>query len=72
MKKFLLILGIVLSIVGVIALLFSALQRYGYYNLLDGDAELYMGLHRRMNIFFVIGIVLVAFGVGCFVIRTKM
>ena len=72
MKKLLLILGIVLSIVGVIALLFSALQRYGYYHLLDGDAELYMGLHRRMNIFGVIGIVLVVFGVVCFIIRNKM
>lgn len=72
MKKLLLILGIVLSIAGGLALLFSALQRYGYYHLLDGDADIYMGLHRRMIIFWVIGIVLVVFGVGCFIIRTKM
>ena len=69
MKKLLLIIGIVIIIVGVIALLFSALQRYGYYNLLDGDADMYMGLHRRMILFFVVGILLVVIGVSCIIIR---
>ena len=72
MKKLLLILGIILSIVGVIALLFSALQGYGYYNILDGEADLYTKLHWRMIIFLVIGIVLEAIGAVCLIIRTKM
>lgn len=68
MKKLLLIIGIVIIIVGVIALLFSALQRYGYYHLLDGDADLYARLHRRMILFFVVGILLVVIGVSCIII----
>ena len=55
MKKFLLIIGIVIIIAGVIALLFSALQRFGYYHLFDGDADLYIRLHWGMIISFVIG-----------------
>lgn len=72
MKKLLLILGVVIIIAGVIALLFSALQRFGYYHLLDGDAGMYIGLHWRMIIFFVIGIVLVVIGTVCLIIRTKL
>lgn len=68
MKKLLLIIGIVIIVVGVMALLFSALQRYGYYNLLDGDSDLYIGLHRRMIIFFVVGVILVVIGVSCIII----
>ena len=68
MKKLLLIIGIVIIVVGVMALLFSALQQYGYYNLLDGDSDLYIGLHRRMIIFFVVGIILVVIGVSCIII----
>jgi len=72
MKKLLLILGTVIIIAGVIALLFSAIQRYGYYNILDGDADLYIGLHRRMVISFVIGIIFEVIGVVCLILRTKM
>ena len=72
MKKLLLITGIVIIIAGVIALLLSALQRFGYYNLLDGDADMYVRLHRRMIVFFVIGIVLAAIGAVCLFIRTKL
>ncbi|MBO5126197.1 MAG: hypothetical protein J6D10_01345, partial [Clostridia bacterium] len=62
MKKLLLITGILIIILGVIALLFSALQGYGYYHLLDGDADMYLGMHRRMIQFLVIGIILVVIG----------
>ena len=72
MKKLLLIIGIVIIIAGVIALLFSALQRFGYYHLLDGEADIHIGLHWRMIISFVIGIVLVAMGAVCLFIRTKL
>lgn len=69
MKNHLLIIGIVVIAVGVIALLFSALQRYGYYHLLDGDSDLYIGLHRRMIIFLAVGIILVMIGVSCIIIH---
>jgi len=68
-KKLLLITGILIIILGVIALLFSALQRYGYYHLLDGDADMYLGMHRRMIQFLVIGIILVVIGAVCMIIR---
>lgn len=69
MKKLLLITGILIIILGVIALLFSALQGYGYYHLLDGDADMYLGMHRRMIQFLVIGIILVVIGAVCMIIR---
>ena len=69
MKKLLLVIGIVIIIAGVVALLFSALQGYGYYHLLDGDADMYTRLHRRMLLFFAVGIVLVVIGVSCIIIR---
>lgn len=72
MKNFLLIIGIAMLLAGVIALLFSALQRFGYYHLLDGDAELYLRLRGRMILSFVIGIVLVAMGAVCLFIRTRL
>ena len=72
MKKFLLIIGVVIILAGVIALLFSALQLYGYYHLLDGDADMYIRLHWGMIISFVIGIVLVAIGAVCLIIHAKM
>lgn len=72
MKKLLLIIGVVIILAGVIALIFSALQRYGYYHLLDGVADLYLRLHWRMIISFVIGIVLVAMGAVFLFIRTKL
>lgn len=67
-----LILSILIIIIGVIALLFSALQGYGYYHLLDGDADMYIGLHQRMILFFVIGIILVVIGVSSIIIRRKL
>ena len=72
MKKLLLIIGVVVIIAGVIALLFSALQRFGYYHLLDGEADTYIRLHRRMIIFSVVGIALAAIGAVCLIIRAEM
>ncbi len=69
MKKVWLILGIVIIMIGVAALLFSALQRHGYYHLLDGDADLYARLHRRMIVFLVVGILFVVMGAWCIIIR---
>ena len=72
MKKLLLIIGVVIVVAGIIALLFSALQLYGYYHLLDGESDMYIGLHRRMIIYFVLGIVFAVIGAVCLIIRTKM
>ena len=72
LKKLLLIAGVVIIVAGVIALIFSALQRYGYYHLLDGDADMYIRLHWGMIISIVIGIVLVAIGAVCLIIHAKM
>ena len=57
--------GIVITLAGVLVLLFSALQRRGYYTLLDGDADQYSRLHRRMILSFGIGIFLIAAGSLC-------
>ena len=72
MKKLLLVIGIVIVVAGIIALLFSAIQLYGYYHLLDGEADMYIGLHRRTIIYFVLGIVFAVIGAVCLIIRTKM
>ena len=69
MKSFLLIPGIVLITIGVASLLFSLLQGYGYYHLLDGDAQLYSRLHGRMIVFLVVGILLVVSGALCIIFR---
>ena len=72
MKKLLLIFGIILIVAGVLALLFAALNRFGYYNLLDGSAEQYAALRRRMNISFFAGLALAALGAVCIFIRTRL
>ena len=72
MKKLLLIIGVVVILAGVIALLFSALQRHGYYHLLDADADMYIRSRWRMIISLVIGMVLAAIGTVCLIIRAKL
>jgi len=71
MKKMLLIAGITLIIASVLSLLYAALNLFGYYHVLDGSADLYSSLHRRMITFGLIGIVLAVLGTVCFIIRLK-
>ena len=71
MKKMLLIAGIILIIAGVLSLLYAALNLFGYYHVLDGSAELYSRMYRRMITFGLIGIVLAVLGAVCFFIRLK-
>ena len=71
MKKMLLIAGITLIIASVLSLLYAALNLFGYYHVLDGSADLYSSLHRRMITFCLIGIVLAVLGTVCFIIRLK-
>jgi len=72
MKKLLLIVGVICLIACVLSLLFAAFSWFGYYHVLDGSAELYISLHQRMIIFFVIGIVLAAIGTASLIIRSKI
>ena len=72
MKKLLLIAGIMCLIVCVLSLLISALSWFGYYHVLDGSAELYFRLHRRMIIFLVIGLTLAVAGTGSLILRAKL
>ena len=72
MKKLLLIAGVVLIIVCVLSLLYSFLNLFGYYNVLDGSPELYTKMHSRMIVFFAVGIVLALLGTACIVIKSRM
>ena len=72
MKKLLLIIGIISIIISVLSLLFASFNFYGYYHVLDGTADLYIRLHRRMITFFVIGIALMVIGIVCLIIFSKM
>lgn len=67
MKSVLLIAGIVLVILCVLSLLFSGLNWFGYYNLLDGTSEQYARLRSRKIIFLIIGIVLAVIGIACLI-----
>ena len=72
MKKTLLIIGIVLTVLGVLSLMYAALNLFVYYNALDGSASLYSRAHQRMIIFFVIGSILVTAGIICIVARSRI
>ena len=72
MKKLLQIAGIVLVIACVFSLLYGLLNWHGYYHLLDGSADLYTSMHRRMILGFTVGVVLAAAAIVCFVLRSKM
>ena len=71
MKKLFLIAGVVSLIACVLALVFSALNWFGYYHLLDGSAEQYVRLHQRMIVGFVVGIVFAVIGIVCLILRAK-
>ena len=67
----LLIAGITLIIAGVLSLLYAALNLFGYYHVLDGSAELYRNMYRRMITFGLSGIILTVLGTVCLIIRLK-
>ena len=71
MKKLLLIVGIILIVACVVSWLFAALNLWGYSHVMDGSAELYHHLHRRMIAFSVTGAVLAVMGTVCMILRSK-
>ena len=71
MKKTLLIFGIVCLVIGGLALAFGLFSRFGYYHVLDGSSELYMRLHKRMIIGYIVAAVFAVSGAICLFIRSK-
>lgn len=71
-EKLLLTVGIISVVACVLFLVFAVFNRIGYYNLLDGEGDLYKRLYRRMIISFVLSIAFAAVGVACLFIRFKM
>lgn len=69
MKNLLLSVGIISIIVCILSLLHAVLNMFGYYRLLDGSAEHYISMRRRMFVFSVIGIIFAVIGTACFIIR---
>ena len=72
MRKWLLILGVIVIIAAAVALAFAALNLSGYYNVMDGSSALYDRLHRRAILFFIIGGVLVVGGVAMLILRGRL
>lgn len=71
MRRGLLIAGVVLLAVGVPALVFAAMNLFGYYHVLDGSPALYAALHSRAVLFFVLGGLLILGGAVCLFFRFK-
>lgn len=65
MKKWLLIAGIALLAACVLSLIFAAVNRFGYYHVMDGSTELYARLRSRMDLFFTAGVLCAALGGIC-------
>lgn len=72
MRKILLIAGIILFVACAIAFLAAIFFNYAYMHVLDGSTELYARLHSRAVIALVVGIVLAAVGIVCFIVRSKV
>ena len=72
MKKTLLIVGIIALVIGIAALLWGALNRFMFYNIMDGSFSLYDRLHRTMLISFAVGAVSTVIGIVCLIVRRKM
>lgn len=71
MRKALFIAGVVLLAVGVPALVFAAMNLFGYHHVLDGSSALYASLHRRAILFFSLGGLLLLGGAVCLFFRFK-
>ena len=72
MKKFFLILGIVVIVVSIIALLFALLNWHGYHSLRDGTPQHYALLHSRAITLFWVGLALALTGAGLIVLYFKL
>ncbi len=64
-------IGIISIIAGILSFLYAALNRNGYYHLLDGEGDMYIRMHRKMIVFFAIGIILTVLGIVCITVYSK-
>ena len=71
MRRALLPAGVVLLVLGMLALAFAALSLFGYHHVLDGSPALYASLHRRAVLFFVLGGLFFLGGAVCLIFRFK-
>lgn len=72
MKKALLIIGIILIVLGVLSLLIGGFYGYARFHTMDGSFELYEMQRKMMFIFLSAGVVFLAAGIVCLVVRCKM
>lgn len=70
MEKTLLVVGIISIIACVLSLLYAALNRFGYYNILDAEADKYKKLHQGMIASFALGVAFAVVGIACLFIRS--
>ena len=72
MKKALLILGIAMTVIGVLSLILGAFSFWAYKSVLDGSPSMYQRLKGRAMIFTAAGAVLLTIGVLLHVIRKSV
>ena len=71
MKNVLLIAGIICFVICVLLLLFAVLNLFGFYNVMDGSAQLYDKLRQRAIYCFISGGILGVAGAVCMILRAK-
>ncbi len=72
MKKALLIVGIAMTVIGVLSLILGALSFWAYRSVLDGSPSMYQRLKGRAIAFTVAGAVLVVTGIFILVISKML
>jgi len=69
MRKALLIIGIIALVLGHLSVLVSLVCRLAYYGTLDGSSSMYASLRFDMKLYMALGIILLAGGTACLIIR---
>ncbi len=72
MKKALLILGIAMTVIGVLSLILGAFSFWAYRSVLDGSPSMYQRLKGRTIAFAVAGAVIVVTGIVMLFIRKML
>ena len=72
MKKALMIFGIILVIVGILALIVAAFWLFAGHNTLDGSTSLYLRQKRNMQISLTVGVACEIVGIIFLIIRGRI
>ena len=72
MKKTLMVTGIILVVIGILALIVAAFWWYAYNHTMDGSFELYRRQHKNMYIFLTVGVISELIGVLCLIFHAKI